>query len=101
MHETEEHGRGQMRREGPSSVQDKVAGQRVNRMQRPVSIWCEWYPWEVVTKQASCKHRGADDMSRSVVRVIEPARLQLSQEIAIFTRSEGDGASSNAASKAA
>lgn len=22
-------------------------------MQRPVSIWCEWYPWEVVTKQAS------------------------------------------------
>lgn len=44
---------------------------------------------------------GSDDMSRSVVRVIEPARLQLSQEIAIFTRSEGDGASSNAASKAA
>lgn len=35
--------------------------------------------------------RGSDDMSSSVVRMIEPARLQLSQEIAIF------GASSNAA----
>lgn len=32
------------------AVQDKVGGQRVNRMQRPVSIWCEWYPWEMVPR---------------------------------------------------
>lgn len=46
-------------------------------MQRPVSIWCEWYPWEAVTKQASSSRlplamqtstRGSDDASRSVVR---------------------------------
>lgn len=44
---------------------------------------------------SSRKHRRVDDMSRSVVRAMKPARLQLSQEIA----AEG-GASSNAASKA-